>query len=73
MFLFISECGSIQKIQKKSPSLQALIFKGTEETFGYSPWNVAIYSFQGKPRSNPGQICGGTIIRQRIIVSGITK
>lgn len=48
--------------------MESLISEGVEETFGNSPWHVAVYDIRDK--EDMKLICGGTIITQRIIVSG---
>lgn len=47
---------------------EILIYKGVEVPFGQLPWHVAVYDVRNKRKIK--LICGGTIITQRIVVSG---
>lgn len=61
LFLFVLGCG------RKSVDAQALIVGGKKVKKGDYPWQAAIYD---KTRNNMN-ICGGTIISMKTIVSGI--
>lgn len=57
----ISECGHEKSIGK------GLVISGYSEIKGGSPWHVGIYRWRNNIL---GHICGGTIITNRLVISG---
>jgi hypothetical protein len=65
MSLTIAVCG------EPTATGLALAINGTIAKRGLVPWHAVIYSLSTKPGEEYDQICGGTILNNHLVISGI--